>query len=321
MLPATSRRPVRALLAPRRSLRSRSAAPLHRLLGHARHGLRGPQAAHASWRSPPTSLVEVRPRPHGRARDSAGMSSPRGAQSAIALVEQTAQTEPLSRRRRCAATSPRDRRRGTTSPHDAARAICDPPSARHRVRAGCRRRALDRRARRGRTARASARTSRTSPSAPCVPWASRRATFSGYLHPKPDAEIGETVAGESHAWVEWFDGSWRGYDPTNAIEIGDRHVIVGRGRDYTDVPPLRGVYAGPRLGALRDGRDHPRGVGASERPVRVARCATLGAVRQNTPAQCAQTDARAGWSEPRGRAVQARRGGSRPAFDHMIRHR
>ena len=26
---------------------------------------------------------------------------------------------------------------------------------------------------------------------------------------------------------------------------GERHVLVGRGRDYTDVPPLRGVYAGP----------------------------------------------------------------------------
>ena len=69
---------------------------------------------------------------------------------------------------------------------------------------------------------------------------------SGYLHPKPSAEIGETVAGESHAWVEWFcGGTWRGFDPTNLIEIGDRHVLVGRGRDYNDVPPLRGVYAGP----------------------------------------------------------------------------
>ena len=68
---------------------------------------------------------------------------------------------------------------------------------------------------------------------------------SGYLHPKPDAAIGETVTGESHAWVEWFCGEWRGYDPTNLIDIGDRHVLVGRGRDYNDVPPLRGVYAGP----------------------------------------------------------------------------
>ncbi len=69
---------------------------------------------------------------------------------------------------------------------------------------------------------------------------------SGYLHPKPNAEIGETVAGESHAWLEWFcGGDWRGFDPTNQIDIGDRHVTVGHGRDYNDVPPLRGVYAGP----------------------------------------------------------------------------
>lgn len=68
---------------------------------------------------------------------------------------------------------------------------------------------------------------------------------SGYLHPKPSAEIGETIAGESHAWVEWFCGQWRGFDPTNLIDIGDRHVTVGTGRDYNDVPPLRGVYAGP----------------------------------------------------------------------------
>jgi transglutaminase-like putative cysteine protease len=68
---------------------------------------------------------------------------------------------------------------------------------------------------------------------------------SGYLHPVPDAEIGVPVDGESHAWVEWFCGSWRGFDPTNLIEIGERHVRVGHGRDYGDVTPLRGVYAGP----------------------------------------------------------------------------
>jgi transglutaminase-like putative cysteine protease len=73
---------------------------------------------------------------------------------------------------------------------------------------------------------------------------------SGYLHPVPDAEIGQTVAGESHAWVEWFCGAWRGFDPTNLIDIGDRHVLVGRGRDYADVAPLRGVYAGPSSSSL-----------------------------------------------------------------------
>lgn len=74
---------------------------------------------------------------------------------------------------------------------------------------------------------------------------------SGYLHPRPDAEIGERVTGESHAWVEWFTGEWHGFDPTNNVEIGDRHVLVGRGRDYNDVPPLRGVYAGPFKSDLR----------------------------------------------------------------------
>jgi transglutaminase-like putative cysteine protease len=73
---------------------------------------------------------------------------------------------------------------------------------------------------------------------------------SGYLHPKPSAQIGETVTGESHAWVEWYAGDWFGYDPTNMLEIGERHVLVARGRDYTDVSPLRGVYAGPSASSI-----------------------------------------------------------------------
>ena len=68
---------------------------------------------------------------------------------------------------------------------------------------------------------------------------------SGYLHPDSGAAVGQTVIGESHAWVEWFAGEWRGYDPTNLAAVGELHVLVGRGRDYSDVSPLRGVYAGP----------------------------------------------------------------------------
>jgi transglutaminase-like putative cysteine protease len=68
---------------------------------------------------------------------------------------------------------------------------------------------------------------------------------SGYLHPDPDFPVGVPVTGESHAWVEWFCGSWHGWDPTNDLAIGERHVLVGRGRDYADVAPLRGIYAGP----------------------------------------------------------------------------
>lgn len=67
---------------------------------------------------------------------------------------------------------------------------------------------------------------------------------SGYLHPTPDAELGVTVAGESHAWVESYTGEWRAHDPTNGSPVGERHVVVGRGRDYRDVAPLVGVYQG-----------------------------------------------------------------------------
>lgn len=67
---------------------------------------------------------------------------------------------------------------------------------------------------------------------------------SGYLHPQADPEIGEPVRGESHAWVEYFIGHWRSWDPTNDRTPGPGHVFTGRGRDYADVPPLRGLFAG-----------------------------------------------------------------------------
>jgi transglutaminase-like putative cysteine protease len=69
---------------------------------------------------------------------------------------------------------------------------------------------------------------------------------SGYFYPNAEGVIGDAVVGQSHAWVEWLspDG-WRGFDPTNGIPIGERHVVLGRGRDYGDVPPLKGLYAGP----------------------------------------------------------------------------
>jgi transglutaminase-like putative cysteine protease len=69
---------------------------------------------------------------------------------------------------------------------------------------------------------------------------------SGYLHPSRSAEIGESVVGQSHAWVEWWVGRWKAFDPTNGVPVGERHVVVGRGREYGDVPPLKGVYAGPK---------------------------------------------------------------------------
>lgn len=73
---------------------------------------------------------------------------------------------------------------------------------------------------------------------------------SGYLHPDAKAEIGQTVEGQSHAWIEWWAGAWRGYDPTSLRETGADHVVVARGRDYNDVPPLKGVFAGPAESTL-----------------------------------------------------------------------
>lgn len=67
---------------------------------------------------------------------------------------------------------------------------------------------------------------------------------SGYLHPKVDPVVGESAKGESHAWVEWWDDGWRGFDPTHDTEPGDRHVIVATGRDYNDVKPLSGIFSG-----------------------------------------------------------------------------
>jgi len=66
----------------------------------------------------------------------------------------------------------------------------------------------------------------------------------GYLYPISDGAVGDTVAGQSHAWVEWWCGDWYGFDPTNGAAAGQQHVIVARGRDYTDVTPLKGVYHG-----------------------------------------------------------------------------
>jgi transglutaminase-like putative cysteine protease len=73
---------------------------------------------------------------------------------------------------------------------------------------------------------------------------------SGYLHPDPKAEPGRTAIGQSHAWVEYWAGSWTPLDPTSGAAVGERHVVVARGRDYTDVPPLKGIYHGPTGGDM-----------------------------------------------------------------------
>jgi transglutaminase-like putative cysteine protease len=73
---------------------------------------------------------------------------------------------------------------------------------------------------------------------------------SGYLHADPSAGPGSTTAGRSHAWVEYWAGEWVACDPTHGVPVGERHVLVARGRDYEDVPPLKGTYQGPPAATL-----------------------------------------------------------------------
>lgn len=68
---------------------------------------------------------------------------------------------------------------------------------------------------------------------------------SGYLY--TGSEYDDRAAEDaSHAWVEaWLPGlDWVGFDPTNNILAGDRHIRIGVGRDYADVPPTQGVFKG-----------------------------------------------------------------------------
>jgi transglutaminase-like putative cysteine protease len=67
---------------------------------------------------------------------------------------------------------------------------------------------------------------------------------SGYLHPKKKAAVGETIDGQSHAWIQAWTGGWFNYDPTNDTEINEQYISVGVGRDYADVTPLKGIYSG-----------------------------------------------------------------------------
>lgn len=68
---------------------------------------------------------------------------------------------------------------------------------------------------------------------------------SGYLHHRRTAPD-RSHEDATHAWVEAYLPSmgWIGFDPTNNIMAGERHIRVAVGRDYSDVPPTRGTYKG-----------------------------------------------------------------------------
>ena len=67
---------------------------------------------------------------------------------------------------------------------------------------------------------------------------------SGYLAPAAKSTMETVGAQASHAWLEaQLPGlGWTGFDPTNGCVVDERHIRVAIGRDYSDVPPMRGVY-------------------------------------------------------------------------------
>ena len=67
---------------------------------------------------------------------------------------------------------------------------------------------------------------------------------SGYLFHSNDGDRSSESA--THAWVEALlpEFGWVGFDPTNALVAGDRHIRTAIGRDYCDVPPTHGIFRG-----------------------------------------------------------------------------
>lgn len=68
---------------------------------------------------------------------------------------------------------------------------------------------------------------------------------SGYLYHSGE-NSDRSSDGATHAWVEAvLPGlGWVGFDPTNNIIVGERHIRTAVGRDYADVPPTMGTMKG-----------------------------------------------------------------------------
>jgi transglutaminase-like putative cysteine protease len=68
---------------------------------------------------------------------------------------------------------------------------------------------------------------------------------SGYLY-HGARETDRSAASATHAWIEVLlpHLGWVGFDPTNHLIAGDRHIRTAIGRDYSDVPPTHGIFRG-----------------------------------------------------------------------------
>ena len=71
------------------------------------------------------------------------------------------------------------------------------------------------------------------------------AYISGYLRTIPPPGKPRLAGADAmHAWVAaWVGagGGWVEFDPTNDLRVAGDHIMVARGRDYSDVAPVKGV--------------------------------------------------------------------------------
>ncbi len=71
---------------------------------------------------------------------------------------------------------------------------------------------------------------------------------SGYLRTYPPPGKPRLVGADaSHAWYSAYCGEqlgWVDSDPTNNLFPNLEHITLAWGRDYNDVPPIKGVYLG-----------------------------------------------------------------------------
>ena len=89
---------------------------------------------------------------------------------------------------------------------------------------------------------------------------------SGYLETSPPGRNGLRGVDATHAWVAvWFPGAgWVHLDPTNNGFIDDRYVILGWGRDFRDVSPLRGIVYTEGSGSRHSAEVELRAISADE---------------------------------------------------------
>jgi transglutaminase-like putative cysteine protease len=70
---------------------------------------------------------------------------------------------------------------------------------------------------------------------------------SGYIENRPPPGLEKLQGSDAtHAWVSLHvpELGWIDFDPTNAKIATDQHIVLGWGRDFGDVTPLKGIFFG-----------------------------------------------------------------------------